>query len=100
MLIIFCLMSISEIAIAKSDNPLLDSKYFSVESMKKLVCKPDPHIVFEQTLKWEIEYLEDLIIKFEKNNFNNNEIENLLVKKGKELAELRDNCIKKFNNAR
>lgn len=88
-----CLALMSSMVMGESDNPLLNGKFFTEKSMKKLVCKPDPYIVLEQTLVWEIEYLTDLV-----NDLKTSEVKNILIEKNKELAKLRENCVNKLNS--
>lgn len=91
--VFMCLLLMSSMVLSKSNNPLLSNEFFTEDSIRKLVCKPDPYIVFEQTLIWEIEYLSDLIDKLK-----TNEIKDILIEKNKELTKLRENCVNKLNS--
>jgi hypothetical protein len=54
------------------------------------VCLPDPYVIFEQTLLWEIDYLEYYIYELPAAKEN-------LITKSNELMQLRKDCLKKYN---
>ncbi|EIJ44373.1 hypothetical protein BegalDRAFT_0006 [Beggiatoa alba B18LD] len=71
-----------------------DKKAFlmSLPFYENLVCKPDPYIVLEQVLRWEIEYLEtpEILAIPESKQF--------LTKKYDDLNNLIKLCVENHNN--
>ena len=54
------------------------------------ICLPDPYVIFEQVLLWEIEYLEYYIYEFPT-------AKKILIIKSDELIQLRKDCLKEHN---
>jgi hypothetical protein len=73
--------------VVNEKKPLLTTIPFD----KDLVCLPDPYVVLEQVLRWEIEYLRSPEIK------TLDSVNAILLKKHNELSKLQHDCLKKYN---